>query len=166
MSRDLETLPTPRLRVMLKDACQQRGVAGEPWNGPRDELLRCLRALSRPPRPRPARDVILAALAQIDYYEDPANGYAIPVDRYQQLPPPERKRFRSVGLPYATVLEIVRAELPSARTTAQSLRRTVAFVRSGTPGYEVELPARRPRPNSARPRFYIDSAFSKTLPSD
>lgn len=87
------------------------------------------------------RDAALALLCQVAYYEDKTKKSS-PDNRVD----PSEKTARSVGLPYNTIVEAVRAQFPGAKTSLACLRWYCVKVRVNEHGFTgYVLPQRRPR---------------------
>lgn len=115
------------------------------WKGPRLELSERVKAMVAP-KPRVfVRAAVLETLAKVTHYEHRTTGEQLSTRAWLKLAPAERAEYRSVGLPYDEVLRIVHERVPGAKTTRQSLRQTVAFIRAGLNGYRANLPGVRPR---------------------
>lgn len=92
---------------------------------------------------RTVRDEAIVWLSTIDYYEDKtkksSEGNRVDISH---------PNARSVGLPYATILEKVLEVFPSAKTSAACLRWYSVKIRAEEEGFEgYRLPQRRPRAN-------------------
>lgn len=154
----LSTMTTPELLAAYNSLAKDRGVEKlKKWSGTRCQLgerVAILRTMKRlpekiapkkshrtkiaglgKPRPQAIRSATLAALCIVTHYEDSKG------NRVGKKTP----RALAVGLPYSAVLKIVRKQFPKSKVCTDSLWWAANKASSKTPGFECNLPHKRPR---------------------
>lgn len=96
------------------------------------------------PRTRgsPMRNLVLQLLSRVTHFEHKKSGLKISTLAAAKLP---RDEIRSAGLPYFTILMILRRRIPRSTATQGTLRVIAHFARTQIPGFEnCDLPQVRP----------------------
>lgn len=117
----------------------------KPWKKSKDELVGIIIDLGygkdKKTEGRTIRETALDLLCTVDYFEDKTQRSS-PDNRVKS----DHPEARSVGLPYLTIIDEIKAQFPDAQTSVACLRWYAVKVRAEEFGYEgYRLAQRRPR---------------------